>query len=157
MAAAAATISDGLEIVLYWSPAMISCSAAIVASLPVTGGTGSTPAALKAAMAPPPVPSLAATTPRMFVAEAGDLAARPFLRLRRRPVRRVELGQRRVAAVVEPGVDAVPDQAGGRVGRRAVDLQDARALGGGDARRLQMLRPAMSAIALPMPSLSKET
>ena len=31
-------------------------------------------------------------------AEAGDLAARPFLRLRRRPVRRVELGQRLVAA-----------------------------------------------------------
>ena len=51
--------------VLYWSPEMMSCSAAIVASLPVTGGTGSTPAALKAAMAPPPVPSLAATTPTM--------------------------------------------------------------------------------------------
>jgi hypothetical protein len=62
-AAAAATISDGLEMVLYWSPAMMSCSAAIVASFPVTGGTGCTPAALKAAMAPPPVPSLAATTP----------------------------------------------------------------------------------------------
>ena len=47
LAAAAATISDGLEIVLYWSPEMISCKAAMVASLPVTGGTGSTPAALK--------------------------------------------------------------------------------------------------------------
>ena len=66
MAAAAATISVGLEIVLYWSPAMMSCSAAIVASLPVTGGTGSTPAALNAAMAPPAVPSLAATTPTIW-------------------------------------------------------------------------------------------
>jgi hypothetical protein len=65
-AAAAATISLGLEMVLYWSPAMISCSAAMVASLPVTGGTGLTPAALKAAMAPPPVPSLAATTPTIW-------------------------------------------------------------------------------------------
>ena len=35
----------------------------MVASLPVTGGTGLTPAALNAAIAPPPVPSLAATTP----------------------------------------------------------------------------------------------
>ena len=49
--------------VLYWSPAMISCNAAIVASLPLTGGTGLTPAALKAAIVPPAVPSLAATTP----------------------------------------------------------------------------------------------
>ncbi len=47
LAAAAPTISEGLEMVLYWSPAMMSCSAAIVASLPVTGGSGSTPAALK--------------------------------------------------------------------------------------------------------------
>ena len=51
--------------VLYWSPEMMSCSAAIVASLPVTGGTGSTPAAFSAAIAPPPVPSFAATMPRM--------------------------------------------------------------------------------------------
>ena len=65
VAAAAAAISDGLEIVLCWSPAMISCKAATVASSPVSGGTGLTPAALKAATAPPPVPSLAATTPMM--------------------------------------------------------------------------------------------
>ena len=67
LAAAAATISLGLEMVLYWSPEMISCRPAVVASLPVTGGTGLTPAALKAAIAPPPVPSLAATTPSIFV------------------------------------------------------------------------------------------
>ena len=66
-AAAPATISLGLLMVLYWSPAMMSCSPAMVASLPVTGGTGSTPAALKAAIAPPAVPSLAATTPTIFL------------------------------------------------------------------------------------------
>src|ERR1700748_116080 len=49
-AAAAATISLGLEIVLYGSPATISCTPAKVASLPVTGGTGLTPAALNAAI-----------------------------------------------------------------------------------------------------------
>jgi len=38
-AAAAATTSLGFEMVLYWSPAMMSCSPAMVASLPVTGGT----------------------------------------------------------------------------------------------------------------------
>ena len=37
-----------------------------MASLPVTGGTGLTPAALSAAIAAPPVPSLAATTPTIF-------------------------------------------------------------------------------------------
>ena len=40
VAAAAATISDGLEMVLCWSPAMISCKAATVASPPVTGEPG---------------------------------------------------------------------------------------------------------------------
>ena len=70
-AAAAPTISEGFEMVLYWSPAMISCSAAIVASLPVTGGSGSTPAALSAAIAPPPVPSLAATMPTIWSPKRG--------------------------------------------------------------------------------------
>jgi hypothetical protein len=66
-AAAAATISLGLEMVFSWSPAMMSCSPATVASFPVTGGTGLTPAALSAAMAPPAVPSLAATMPTIFL------------------------------------------------------------------------------------------
>ena len=52
--------------VLYWSPAMIRCSAAMVASLPVTGGSGVTPAAFSAATAPPAVPSLAATMPLIW-------------------------------------------------------------------------------------------
>ena len=59
LAAAAATISLGFEMVLYWSPAMMSCRPAMVASLPVTGGTCSTPATLNPAIAPPAVPSLA--------------------------------------------------------------------------------------------------
>ena len=64
-AAAPPTISLGLEMVLYWSPAMISCRPATVASLPLTGGTAP-PADLKAAIVPPPVPSLAATTPAIL-------------------------------------------------------------------------------------------
>ena len=66
-AAASATILIGLEIVLYWSPATIRCAAATSKSLPVTGGTGVAPAALNAAIAPPPVPSFAATTPTIWL------------------------------------------------------------------------------------------
>src|SRR5207244_1641384 len=58
-AAASATVLIGLEIVMYWSPLMTDWAACRVASLPVTGGTGFTAAALNAAIAPPPVPSLA--------------------------------------------------------------------------------------------------
>ena len=103
--------------VLYWSPEMISCSPAMVASLPVTGGTGFTPAALNAAMVPPPVPSLAATTP----------AIRPGNRAICPPTQSwafvgshsgVSYSARVVLPlVVEPVVDALLDQAGGGVGR----------------------------------------
>src|SRR6185312_746139 len=62
-AAFSATILMGLEMVLYWSPLMIRWIAAISASLPVTGGMGDTPAAFRAAIEPPAVPSLAATMP----------------------------------------------------------------------------------------------
>ncbi len=62
-------------------------------------------------------------------AEAGDLAGRPLLRIRRLPVRRVEFGKRLVAAAGETLVNAVLDQPGGRIRRRTVDLQDAAAVG----------------------------
>src|ERR1035437_5432273 len=65
-AAAPAGTSLGLEIVLYWSPEMMYGSPASMASFPLTGGTGFTPLALKAAIAPPAVPSLAAATPRIL-------------------------------------------------------------------------------------------
>ena len=129
MAAAAATISDGLEIVLYWSPEMISCSAAIVASLPVTGGTGIHARRLEGGDGAAAGAVVGGHDALDVGAEAGDLAGRPFLCLRRRPVGRVELGQRLVAGIFQPLVDAVADQAGGRVGRRTVDLQHARAFG----------------------------
>ena len=78
-----------------------------------------------------------------LVAEAGDLAARPFLCLRRRPVGRVEFGQRLDSRwLSRPAWMPSLDQAGGRVGRRAVDLQHAAAFGR-HARGLQMLRPAI--------------
>src|SRR5665647_1247073 len=48
---------------MYWLPATIRCTAASSASWPVTGGTGSRPAARIAEIAPAAVPSLAAPTP----------------------------------------------------------------------------------------------
>ncbi len=71
-----------------------------------------------------------------LLAETGDLTARPLLRLRRRPVRRVVFGQRRVAAAGQAFMDTVPDQPGGGIGRRAIDLQHP-GVGGRDAGRLQ--------------------
>ncbi|CAM5594916.1 hypothetical protein SCALM49S_02924 [Streptomyces californicus] len=56
---------------------MIRWAAASSASFPVTGGT-STPAALKAATEPPPVPSLAATTPAIL---PGNLLIWPLTQL----------------------------------------------------------------------------
>src|ERR1700722_6448477 len=70
-------------------------------------------------------------------AEAGDLAAGPSLSVRRRPIRGVEFGEDRVARIVEAFVDALLDEAGRRVGGRAVDLENA-ARGRIGLRRLQM-------------------
>ena len=70
---------------------------------------------------------------RDLAAELRDLARRPVLRLGRRPVRRVELGQLLDPARVDRRVDALLDQARGRVGRRAVDLQDPALLGASSA------------------------
>ena len=64
-----------------------------------------------------------------LIAEAGDLAARPLLSVGRQPVGGVVFRQRLVAGSIERRVDAISDQARGRVGRRAVDLQHARAFG----------------------------
>ena len=89
-------------------------------------------------------------------AEARDLAGCPLLGLRRRPVRRVVFREQRVAAVVDAGVDAFLDEAGGGVGRGAVDLQQT---GIPCMATLVAFRCSTSdcAIALPMPSLSKDT
>ena len=66
---------------MYWSPAMIRWIAASSASWPVTGGTGLTPPALNAAMAPPPVPSLAAKTPAISSPNWVIWPLHPVLRL----------------------------------------------------------------------------
>src|SRR5207302_10275706 len=58
-----------------------------------------------------------------LLSETGDLAAGPLLRLRRRPIRRVVLGERLVPTAGQTVVDAVPDQPGRSISRRAVDLQ----------------------------------
>src|SRR3984957_10996101 len=70
-------------------------------------------------------------------AEAGDLAAGPSLSFRRRPIGGVEFGEDRVARIAEAFVDALFDEAGRRVGGRAVDLENA-ARGRIGLRRLQM-------------------
>ncbi|ENN88153.1 hypothetical protein RHSP_39463 [Rhizobium freirei PRF 81] len=59
-----------------------------------------------------------------LLAETGDLAACPLLRLRRRPFRRVEFRQHRIAAFGETGMDTLLDQAGGSIGRRTVDFKE---------------------------------
>src|SRR3954451_4870728 len=66
-AAADATILIGLLILLYCVSGTMRCAAAVSESLPVTGGTGFTPAVLIAEMAPPPVPSLAATSAKIWL------------------------------------------------------------------------------------------
>ena len=134
---------------------MISCSAAIVASLPVTGGTRIDAGRLERRDRAAAGAVVRGDDADDLRCRSADLAAGPFLRLGRRPVGRVELGQRLVAAGVEALVDAVADQARGRVGRRAVDLQHA-AVVRGDALAFRC-STRLSAIALPMPSLSKET
>ncbi|ETN72217.1 hypothetical protein NECAME_18964, partial [Necator americanus] len=68
--------------------------------------------------------------------EAGDLPAHPLLRLGRRPLRRVVLGERLVAAALQPFVNALLDEPRGGVSRRAVHFEHA-TLAPGNARLLQ--------------------
>jgi hypothetical protein len=102
---------------------MISCSAAIVASLPVIGGTGLDAGRLEGGDRAATGAVVGGNHALDVGAEAGDLAGGPFLCLRRRPFRRVVFGQCLVAGILQTAMDALLDQAGGRVGRRTVDLQ----------------------------------
>jgi hypothetical protein len=105
-AAAAATISRRLGDRVVLVAGDDELQAAIVASLPVTGGTGSTPAAFSAAIAPP-VPSLAATIPLISSPKRVIWPACPFLCLRRRPIQRVEFGERlKGRSALERAIDA---------------------------------------------------
>lgn len=74
-----------------------------------------------------------------LLAKAGDLAASPLLRLRRRPVRRVVFGQNGIAALVETGVNALLYESGGGIGRRSIDFKHALALLRRDVGGLEML------------------
>ena len=122
--------------VLYWSPAMISCrDRGVVAG---HGRHGIDAGRLERGDGAAAGAVIGGDDAEDLGREAGNLAARPLLRLRRRPFRRVVFGQDRIAALVEAFMDALLDQAGGRVCRRAVDLQQA-AAGGVDLLRLQML------------------
>src|SRR6476646_3453200 len=67
---ASASCLIALYTVMYCSPARIRWIAASSPSCPVTGGNGLIPAAFIAAIAPPPVPSLAASTPSNLLPSA---------------------------------------------------------------------------------------
>src|SRR3979411_435982 len=109
---------------MYWVPATIRWIAARSASCPVTGGSGVTPAAFIAAMAPPPVPSLAARTPSTLLLSAVRAWVISVCALSGAPVRRVVcLGPGALA--VEHAVGALLEELGVVVGRRAVDEDDA--------------------------------
>ena len=67
----------------------------------MTGGTGFTPPALNAAIAPPPVPSLAATTPTIFEPNRVIWPATQFCAASGFQSGRVVLGEQRDPAVVD--------------------------------------------------------
>ena len=125
-AAASATILIGLEIVLYWSPLTIRWAAASSASLPETGGTG-VPGGLERGDRAAAGAVVGGDHAVDLALEPRDLPETQSWALAGAQSGRVELGQQLEAARVDRAVHALLDQAGRRVGRRAVDLQDAAA------------------------------